>query len=140
MRKLAAPLVRCMLLAVLLWPWAPPAAAEPASIYTVISTLDNPDAAPGNNVCADSVGSCTLRAAVMEANAHVGPDTILLPADTFQLTLAGAEENAANTGDLDLQGIVTLQGVGAGTSIVDAVGRNARGARWCASRKPVISR
>ncbi len=126
MRKFSASLVRCLLLAGLLLPWGPPAQAGPASIYTVVSTLDNPDAAPGNDVCADSVGSCTLRAAVMEANAHVGPDTILLPADTFQLTRAGAEENAANTGDLDLQGVVTLQGMGAGASVVDAVGLNDR--------------
>src|SRR5258706_9928875 len=81
--------------------------ASPASSYSVVSTLDNPDASPGNNVCADSHGVCTLRAAVMEANAHVGPDTILLPADTFHLSVPGGSEDAAATGDLDLQGIVT---------------------------------
>src|SRR5687767_1279696 len=41
-----------------------------AATYTVNSTEDAPDETPGNNVC-DTAGSgttCTLRAAVMEAN------------------------------------------------------------------------
>jgi CSLREA domain-containing protein len=102
--------------------WGLPVEAGPASLFTVVSALDDPDASPGNGVCADSHGNCTLRAAVMEANAHVGPDTIILLADTFQLDLAGSSEDAAATGDLDLKGNVTLQGAGAASSIVDATG------------------
>lgn len=49
---------------------------SPASVYVVNSTLDTPDAAPGNNICADTMGRCTLRAAIQEANAHAGADTI----------------------------------------------------------------
>ncbi len=37
--------------------------------FTVNSLNDTPDAVPGNGVCADTNGACTLRAAVMEANA-----------------------------------------------------------------------
>ena len=37
----------------------------------VNSTADNADANPGNGVCADANGFCTLRAAVQEANARV---------------------------------------------------------------------
>ena len=54
MPKTAATLLRCLLLAGLVW--GLPAQAGPASIYTVESTVDNHDAAPGNNICADSNG------------------------------------------------------------------------------------
>jgi CSLREA domain-containing protein len=49
-----------------------------ATTYTVTSVLDGPDLNPGDNICASTVGpnSCTLRAAIMEANAHTGSDTI----------------------------------------------------------------
>ena len=39
------------------------------STLTVNDLGDTPDAAPGDRVCADAVGKCTLRAAVEEANA-----------------------------------------------------------------------
>lgn len=50
--------------------------ASPASVYVVNSTLDTTDAAPGDNLCNDGAGRCTLRAAIQEANAHAGADTI----------------------------------------------------------------
>ncbi|MDQ2808470.1 MAG: S-layer homology domain-containing protein [Chloroflexota bacterium] len=55
---------------------------RPATVYTVNSNGDEPDIAPGNGVCLTSVNTCTLRAAIQEANAHAGPDTI-------QFTIAG---------------------------------------------------
>jgi CSLREA domain-containing protein len=52
----------------------------PRTVYTVTSTADTPDANPGDGVCADANGVCTLRAAIQEANASVnsisGPDAI----------------------------------------------------------------
>jgi CSLREA domain-containing protein len=39
-----------------------------AEEYTVTSTDDAPDVVPGDGVCATTVGSCTLRAALQEAN------------------------------------------------------------------------
>ena len=47
-----------------------------AGKYTVKSTLDTSDANPGDNLCDDGAGNCTLRAAMEEANAHAGKDTI----------------------------------------------------------------
>ena len=44
--------------------------------FTVTSTVDEPDANPGDGVCDDGGGRCTLRAAIMEANARSGADTI----------------------------------------------------------------
>ena len=47
-----------------------------ALIFTVTSVADEPDAAPGDGICAVDVGPCTLRAAITEANLHPGPDNI----------------------------------------------------------------
>src|SRR5262245_25472102 len=65
-------------------------------------------------------GMLSLREAVLAANTSLGvPDTIKLPAGTYTLTLTGASEDATATGDLDLWDDVTIQGAGAGTTIVD---------------------
>jgi CSLREA domain-containing protein len=42
----------------------------------VTSTGDTPDASIGDGACADAAGACTLRAAIAEANALAGDDTI----------------------------------------------------------------
>src|SRR5574339_751272 len=48
-----------------------------ALTFTVNSTSDGEDASQGNGVCETSTpGECTLRAAIMEANASPGTDTI----------------------------------------------------------------
>ncbi len=43
---------------------------------TVDSTTDTVDANPGDAICADSGGGCSLRAAIEEANALTGADNI----------------------------------------------------------------
>jgi CSLREA domain-containing protein len=91
-----------------------------ATTYTVTSTADAVDANPGNNVCATAGAVCTLRAAVQEANAHNGADAISIPAGTFTLSLAGAGEDSAATGDLDLLDPVTITGAGATSTIISA--------------------
>ncbi|MEZ4485138.1 MAG: hypothetical protein R2864_11285 [Syntrophotaleaceae bacterium] len=54
-----------------------------AASFTVDTTSDSVDVNPGDSICADSDGSCSLRAAVMEANALAGADAIALPAGTY---------------------------------------------------------
>ena len=90
----------------------------------VDSTDDTVDANPGNGICADANGHCTLRAAVMEANALAGADTISFDASTngtpIVLTLHGAGEDAAATGDLDVSANnLTITGNGADSTIID---------------------
>src|SRR5688572_33142601 len=70
-----------------------------ASTYTVDSLLDAGDTAIGNDDCDTGGGIRTLRAAIEEANAHPGPDTIafstigvimpstVLPSSTVQTTI-----------------------------------------------------
>src|SRR5262245_14179766 len=76
----------------------------PQRSFVVNSTVDAPDAAPGDNQCQTAVaGQCTLRAAIQEANATPQLDQITLaPVTLYQLTIAGADEDAAATGDLDV--------------------------------------
>lgn len=65
---------------------------------------------------------CSLREAMIIANTLPGPDTIILPAGTYTLTIAGAGENAATTGDLDITDSVTITGAGASDTIIDGNG------------------
>ncbi|MEW5986603.1 MAG: choice-of-anchor Q domain-containing protein [Chloroflexota bacterium] len=97
-------------------------AVAPAATFTVNSTLDAVDAFPGDGLCATAAGECTLRAAVMEANALAGNDTIVLPAGTYILTIPGAGEDGAVTGDLDIGHTLRILGDGADTTIVDGNG------------------
>jgi len=91
----------------------------PRVTFTVNSATDAGDAAPGNSVCATAGSVCTLRAAIQEANALAGDDIITLPAGTYTLTLAGAGEDAAATGDLDITSNLTLNGASAATTVID---------------------
>ena len=67
----------------------------------------------------DASGHVSLRSAIEAANAKSSADTIILPAGTVTLTIAGADENNAATGDLDVLHSVTIKGAGAGTTIID---------------------
>jgi CSLREA domain-containing protein len=92
--------------------------------FTVNSTVDAPDATPGDGKCETASGNniCTLRAAIMESNTLVGADTINLQAGaTYVLTRAGDDDTALN-GDLDITDDLTINGAGAGSSIIDGNG------------------
>ncbi len=70
----------------------------------------------------DATGHVSLRSAIMAANAHPGSDTIKLPVGTFKLTIPGAGEDADATGDLDINGNLTIQGKSSTSTIVDGNG------------------
>jgi CSLREA domain-containing protein len=93
--------------------YAPHASA--ATTFTVTRTDD-----PAPNGCRP--GDCSLREAVIAANAGSGADTIVLPAGDFRLGIAGIGEDAAAKGDLDLTKSVTITGSGARSTVVDASG------------------
>ncbi|CAN5157061.1 hypothetical protein BH20ACT5_BH20ACT5_00830 [soil metagenome] len=96
----------------------PPAWAD--TTFVVDTAADTVDANPGDGICADANGDCSLRAAVQEANAFAGDDTIRLGLGvTYTLTLTGADEDASATGDLDVTSNITIEG---NTSTVDAAG------------------
>ncbi|MEZ5472434.1 MAG: choice-of-anchor Q domain-containing protein [Marinicella sp.] len=72
--------------------------------FTVNTTTDSTDMAPGNGLCADSQGLCSLRAAVMETNALAGADVIYLPRNnSYALTLANNAIDSDLRGDIDIR-------------------------------------
>jgi hypothetical protein len=99
-----------------------------AADFIVDDPADAVDATPGDGICATATPSCTLRAAVMEANALAGADTITLPAGLYTLSITGVDEVADNSqgpwealvvsdasiGDLDITQDVTITGAGPG--------------------------
>lgn len=87
--------------------------ASPSTTFTVNSTVDAVDVNPGDGECETAVaGQCTLRAAVMEANALPGTDSIQVPAGNYLLVLTGENENLSATGDLDITEELTIAGAG----------------------------
>ncbi len=112
-----------------------------AATFAVNDTTDAVDSTPGDGICETATGNgiCTLRAAVMEANAWAGADDITVPEGTFTLTILGVDETwAANPaypdtspdpyivsvtanaaeGDLDISDSLTIKGAGAGLTII----------------------
>lgn len=98
-----------------------PTAVTHAATITVDTTADD--------VTAN--GNCTLREAIIAANwdtavdgclAGSGADTIILSPGTYVLTLAGAGEDQAQTGDLDIVGELTISGGGKSNTTIDGNG------------------
>jgi len=101
-----------VLLLAMLWS---PSRADAAS-FTVTTTADGADAV-ADAVCDNGAGQCTLRAAIQEANVAADPDTITVPAGTYELSVADVGDGSA---DLDLAYPVTITGANPLTTIVDA--------------------
>ncbi|MEM7008790.1 MAG: choice-of-anchor Q domain-containing protein [Thermodesulfobacteriota bacterium] len=89
-----------------------------AATFEVNSTIDAIDANPGDGICDDGDGNCTLRAAVMETNDLAGPDEIVLKAKTYLITIPGPDHFAIK-GDLDIRDDLLIQGQGAAKTVID---------------------
>jgi CSLREA domain-containing protein len=61
---------------------------------------------------------CSLREAIVAANAAPGADTITVPAGVYQFTRTGNDDVGA-VGDLDITDSLTIIGAGAATTIID---------------------
>lgn len=81
-----------------------------SSSFTVNSTIDAPDANPGDLDCDDGAGSCTLRAAIMESNSRLSPDVITLPSGVFMISLPEI---------MDISDDLIINGSGANSTIID---------------------
>lgn len=101
---------RAIVLALLL----PPAGPALAATLTV-TRFDDPNP-PG----ACTATSCSLRAAVIAANVASGSDMIVLGSGSYILTIGGAGENVAATGDLDVTGPIVVAGAGSGATFIQA--------------------
>jgi CSLREA domain-containing protein len=84
--------MRLRLLAVVAWLCVGPAFAGTAfaqgATFFVTSTSDSSDSNAGDGVCAATGGGCTLRAAIQEANALAGLDTIRFEIGSGPQTIA----------------------------------------------------
>lgn len=92
-----------------------------ATVITVNTTADE----------LNTNGNCSLREAIRAANldqavdacpAGNGSDRINLPAGTYILTLAGTNEDAAQTGDLDVTADLIIVGAGRTNTAIDGNG------------------
>src|SRR4051812_2043041 len=94
--------------------------------YQVDSTADAPDDTPGDDRCATANGDCTVRAAVMEANANPG-STIVIPAGLYRLTIPPLLGRAftdytladAAHGNLKIFKPTRVEGAGRDTTVLD---------------------
>jgi hypothetical protein len=94
------------------------AALAPAALADVIRPNKTGDHAP--NGCSRS--DCTLREAVIKANNHAGPDTIVLRGGkTYRRSgIMGSDEDFAADGDLDVRSPLTIKSSGRRLAVVNA--------------------
>lgn len=93
-------------------------------------TVDRTDDAAAASACTAAANDCSLRGAVSFANLNPGT-TIVLPAGTYQLNIAGGapEGFSGNNliGDLDITGNnTTISGAGAATTVIQQTQPNDR--------------
>jgi CSLREA domain-containing protein len=97
-----------------------PVMIAPNATFVVSKAADTAD-----GVCN---ADCSLREAKIAANTAAGADIITFAANfTHQLTIAGADENTAATGDLDVTQPLTITGNGAASTILQAGTTTANG-------------
>ena len=83
--------------------------------FTVTKTADTADGS-----CTPQ--DCSLREAIIAANATIESDVIEVPAGRYVLTIPGTGEQASATGDLDILNGVVISGAGARKTIIDGGG------------------
>ncbi len=90
------------------------AGAASAAVFFVNTVNDTADINPGDGNCVDAGANCSLRAAISEANALAGADTINVPQGNYIQSLAAANEDANAGGDWDVSGDLTITSTGPG--------------------------
>lgn len=101
-------------------------AVADAASFTVNDTTDAPLANPTGKSCVSThKGKCTLRAAVQAADNNKGPNTIVLKAKTYKLTIAAKGPSTTpdpSSGDLDITAgdVLTITGAGSTKTTINA--------------------
>jgi CSLREA domain-containing protein len=85
----------------------------------VNAMADAVDSSAGDGVCRTAGNQCTLRAAIMEANALLGHDVIEIPVGVYEIEIPVMNEDFPSTGDHDIVDTVTIAGAGAGATVLD---------------------
>jgi hypothetical protein len=120
MRKISAIIILSILLGALGTGMVPlPVPFMPLDTITVDTETDSN--APSFQVCNFLPNNCSLRGAISKSNAILdGIGTIYVPAGTYQLTIAGTNEDSNATGDLDITKPVIILGDGQGSTFIQA--------------------
>ena len=84
------------------------------SVFRVNTTLDTVavNLKTGRGAGRIHAGQISLRSAIEAANSRPNADMIVLPHGAITLTIPGAGEDSAATGDLDIRGNVKIKGQG----------------------------
>ena len=100
----------------------------PDPTFTVNRTDDPVPASPITNACNGVANDCSLREAILRANATAGTDTVTVPAGTYTLTLARVQNDCTgNHGALSVEDSVNIVGAGQATTIIQAGTTNING-------------
>ena len=84
-------------------------------------TVNRTDDSASASACAGGTNDCSLRGAIIYANAH-SATTISVPPGTYTLTIGENDDPNADptAGDLDINAGMTIVGAGAGSTIIQA--------------------
>ncbi len=100
----------------------------PDPTFTVNRTDDPTPISPIANACNGVANDCSLREAILKANATAGTDTVSVPAGTYTLTLARVQNDCTgNHGALSVNDSVNIVGAGQATTIIQAGTTNTNG-------------
>lgn len=116
-RSLSRRLLLCCTLLVLSF-----SATAGAKLFIAVDPSDLVDIDTADGDCMTVSGFCTLRAAIQQANASAGTDTIVMGTATYALAIPGTLEDDSLSGDLDITDSVIIIGAGPGKTIIDAKG------------------
>jgi hypothetical protein len=93
--------------------------------FTINTDTDLPDAVLGDDVCEATagMGDCSLRGAVMEANANSNLDiTIYIPAGVYSLSIPAINPEDDGHGSIKIYRSLTIIGAGSSQTIIDGNG------------------
>ena len=91
--------------------------AASVTVSTTTDEVNGNTTSIANLIATPGGAGISLREAIIAANNTAGADIITLPAGTYTLTRVGNDSTSQN-GDLDINGSLTINGAGSGTTFV----------------------
>src|SRR5262249_42227516 len=92
------------------------------TVTTTADAVNGDTSSVASLIASDGGDGISLREAIIATNNTPGADEIFLPAGFYQLSIAGTNEIAALTGDLNVTDNLTIRGGSARTTVIDGGG------------------